>query len=544
MDIPRLLRAALLAAGAELSGLALTGTAAWLLLRAAERPPLAALTVAVIAVRVFALLRGGLRYAERLAGHEVVLRHLAELRTRVYEALLPHRVARHSGADLVTRLVSDVDAVQDAVLRLLLPAGVAGIAGLVVTTVVALVSLPAAAAVAAGLVVAALLPWPAARVTAAASAAAAPARQELAERAVELGTGRRELVAYGAEPAARAAADAVVDGLAARSRWTATWLAVLTAAGVLVQLATTAAVALLSDASVPVTAALTLSVMALFEVVLPLTGAARRLPEVRASLRRVRAVLDERPTPREDGRPGLAHLPPTSEPGLGHPQPHGEPSPGHLRLHNVGVTHPGRPPALAGVSLDLPPGRRLGILGPSGSGKTTLLHVLLAFVEPTSGHVTRDGRPLRDHDARVASGALADAHVFHTTVRENLRLAKRRATDDELLEACETAGFDLPLDRDTGPDGAALSGGQRQRLVLARAVLAAPPVLVLDEPVEGLDPEHGDEVLARVLAAAKGTVVLVTHRPEHLTGFDEVLTLEAGRPVPHASAAGPGPGPR
>jgi ATP-binding cassette subfamily C protein CydC len=541
MDIPRLFRAALLAAGAELSGLALTGTAAWLLLRAAERPPLAALTVAVIAVRVFALLRGGLRYAERLAGHEVVLRHLAELRTRVYEALLPHRVARHSGADLVTRLVSDVDAVQDAVLRLLLPAGVAGIAGLVVTTVVALVSLPAAAAVAAGLIVAAFLPWPAARVTAVASAAAAPARQELAERAVELGTGRRELIAYGAEPAARTAAVTVVDGLAARSRRTATWLAVLTAAGVLVQLATTAAVALLSDASVPVTAALTLSVMALFEVVLPLTGAARRLPEVRASLRRVRAVLDERPTPHEDGEPGPGHY---REPGPTHLPPTSEPGPGHVRLHNVGVTHPGRPPALAGVSLDLPPGRRLGILGPSGSGKTTLLHVLLAFVEPTSGHVTRDGRPLRDHDSRIISGALADAHVFHTTVRENLRLAKPRATDDELRKACETAGFDLPLDRDTGPDGAALSGGQRQRLVLARAVLAAPPVLMLDEPVEGLDPEHGDEVLARVLAAAKGTVVLVTHRPEHLAGFDEVLTLEAGRPVPHASAAGPGPGPR
>jgi ATP-binding cassette subfamily C protein CydC len=495
-------------------------------------------------VRVFALLRGGLRYAERIAGHEVVLRHLAELRTRVYEALLPQRVARHSGADLVTRLVSDVDAVQDALLRLLLPAAVAGIAGLVVTTAVALVSLPAAAAVATGLAVAALLPWPAARVTAVQAAAAAPARQELAERAVELGTGRRELIAYGAEPAARAAAGAVVDGLAARSRRTATWLAVFTATGVLVQFATTAAVALLSAASVPVTAALTLSVMALFEVVLPLTAAARRLPEVRASLRRVRAVLGERPTTHERGEPGPGHPRPEDNPDPGDLPPDHGPGLGHLRVHHVGVTHPGRPPALAGVSLDLPPGRRLGILGPSGSGKTTLLHVLLAFVEPTSGHVTIDGRPLREHDARIVSGALADAHVFHTTVRENLRMAKPRATDDELLEACETAGFDLPLDRDTGPDGAALSGGQRQRLVLARAVLAAPPVLVLDEPVEGLDPEHGDEVLARVLAAAKGTVVLVTHRPEHLAGFDEVLTLGDGRPVPRASVAGPVPGSR
>ncbi|MGW7538377.1 thiol reductant ABC exporter subunit CydC [Amycolatopsis sp. NPDC054798] len=495
----KLVRATLLAVGAELAGLGLTGTAAWLLMRAAEQPPLAALTLAIVAVRVFALARGGLRYAERLAGHDVVLRYLGSLRTRVYQALLPRRVAEHSGADLVTRLVSDVDAVQDAVLRLALPAAVAGTVGLAVVIFAGLVSLPLAGAVLIGLIATGLL----------LTLRGKPSeRQELAERTVELVLGRHELIAYGWEQREKERAATVIQELADDSRRTGCRLALVTAAAVAVQFATTAAVALLSPASIPVTAALTLTTMALFELVLPLLAAAERIPDLRASLSRVRAVL--------------AAPPPAPEP---------EPGPGHFRLTNVGVQHPGRRAALDGIDLDLPPGTRLGILGPSGAGKTTLLHVLLGFVSPTSGSVTVDGRPVAGPHPAVISGALADAHVFATTVRENLLLANPEATDDDLRAACETAGFDLPLDRDTGQDGDALSGGQRQRLILARAVLAAPPVLVLDEPVEGLDPAHGDEILARVLAQARGTVVLVTHRPEHVAGFDRILTLEDGRPA-------------
>jgi ATP-binding cassette subfamily C protein CydC len=520
-DVRRLLRAALLGAGAELAALALMATAAWLLLRAAERPPLAALTLAIVAVRTLALLRGGLRYAERLAGHEVVLRWLGALRGRVYQALLPG--SRYSGGDLVTRLVSDVDALQDAVLRWLLPAGVAAIVGLVGVGVTAVTAVPAALALATGLVVAGgILPWLVVRATREAARESAPKRAELAERAVELVTGRRELVAAGALGENRARAAGVVGDLARGERTSSAKTALLTAAGVLVQLLTTIAVALLAHASVPWTAALTLAAMTAFEVVLPLIGAARRVPEIRASAARVQAVL--------------------SEPA--HPEGTRTPREGHFRVRNAGLRYPGRAPALHGVDLDLPPGKRVGVLGPSGAGKTTLLRLLLGLETPTSGSITLDGHPLGEYAdlSRVISGAEADAHVFHTTVRENLLLAKPEASDEELKEACETAGFDLDLDRDTGPDGEALSGGQRQRLVLARAVLAAPEVLVLDEPVEGLDPAHGDAVLARVLAKAKGTVVLVTHRPEHLDGFDEVLTLEDGRVRP-ASAAGRRPEP-
>ncbi|MEV4055877.1 thiol reductant ABC exporter subunit CydC [Amycolatopsis sp. NPDC049688] len=515
-DCLRLLRAALLGAGAELAALALMATAAWLLLRAAERPPLGALTLAIVAVRTLALLRGGLRYAERLAGHEVVLRWLGDLRARIYQALVPG--TGYSGGDLVTRLVSDVDALQDAVLRWLLPAGVAAVVGVAAVAVTATASAQAAVVLAGGLLVAGvLLPWLVIRATGRAARENAPKRAELAERAVELVTGHRELVAAGALEEQKQKATRVVDELT-RGEGTS---ALPTAAGVLVQLVTAVAVGLLCHASVPVTAALTLAAVTAFEVVLPLIGAARRVPEIRASAARVRAVLSEPAVPA--GTRTVAE--------------------GHFRLENAGLRHPGRPPALRSLDLDLPPGKRVGILGPSGAGKTTVLRLLLGSATPTEGRVTLDGHPLTEYAdlSEVISGAEADAHVFHTTVRENLLLAKEDATDEELRAACDTAGFDLDLDRDTGPDGEALSGGQRQRLVLARAVLAAPPVLVLDEPVEGLDPAHGDAVLERVLAQAKGSVVLVTHRPEHVDGFDEVLTLEDGRALP-ASAGGRPPG--
>jgi ATP-binding cassette subfamily C protein CydC len=519
-DLRRLLRAALLGAAAELAALALMAAAAWLLLRAAERPQLASLTVAIVAVRTLALLRGGLRYAERLAGHEVVLRWLGSLRTRVYQALVPG--TRYSGGDLVTRVVSDVDALQDAVLRWVLPAGVAGIVGAVAVAVTATASVQAAGALAAGLLVAGvLLPWLVVRRTAGAARDSAPNRAELAERAVELVTGHRELVAAGALEEHRQRATRVVREITDGERMNSGKTALLSAAGVLVQLVTAVAVGVLCHASVPWTAALTLAAVTAFEVVLPLIGAARRVPEIRASASRVRAVLSEPATP--------AGTRTTSA--------------GHFRLEKAGVRHPGRAPALRNVDLDLPPGKRVGILGPSGAGKTTLLRLLLGSQPPTEGRVTLDGHPLTEYAdlSKVISGAEADAHVFHTTVRENLLLAKPEATDEELQAACDTAGFELDLARDTGPDGETLSGGQRQRLILARAVLAAPEVLVLDEPVEGLDPAHGDAVLARVLATAKGSVVLVTHRPEHLDGFDEVLTLEDGRVRP-ASAAGRRPG--
>jgi ABC-type transport system involved in cytochrome bd biosynthesis fused ATPase/permease subunit len=176
----------------------------------------------------------------------------------------------------------------------------------------------------------------------------------------------------------------------------------------------------------------------------------------------------------------------------------------------------------------VPPGHRLAIIGASGAGKSTLLGVIAGAIKPDQGTVTPSAP-----EFTFATGLMADAHVFHATIADNLRIAKPGATAEQLKSALDTAGLTAyPSEVMVGEDGAALSGGQRQRVALARAILAAPPVLLLDEPTEGLDPEHAVAVMRDVLESARGrTVIVVTHQIGALDRleFDEVIEMDAGR---------------
>jgi ATP-binding cassette subfamily C protein CydC len=220
-------------------------------------------------------------------------------------------------------------------------------------------------------------------------------------------------------------------------------------------------------------------------------------------------------------------------------------APHDVRLTGVVVRYrAGAPAALDGLDLDLPAGRRVAVVGPSGAGKSTLAGVLTGLVTPDAGRVTLNGVELSAYRTeelpRAVGGLLAEAHVFHATVRENLLLGRGGADDDALAAAAGAAGLldwvrAQPDRWDTvvGEDGGQLSGGQRQRLALARALLAAPGLLVLDEPTEGLDPAAADAVLASALAAlpADHSVLLITHRLSGLAGLDEIVVLDAGRVV-------------
>jgi len=186
------------------------------------------------------------------------------------------------------------------------------------------------------------------------------------------------------------------------------------------------------------------------------------------------------------------------------------------------------------VSLEITPGKRIAVIGASGAGKSTLLSVIAGAIEPDSGSVSGTGAPFE-----VATGLMADAHIFHASVRDNLRLGRPDATERELQTAATVAGINGLVERySAGEDGSEMSGGQRQRLALARALLARPRVLLLDEPTEGLDPVQADSVLEAVLAhAGESAVVLVTHRLAHLErlAFDEIIELDDGRVVAQAA---------
>ncbi|MFE0178162.1 thiol reductant ABC exporter subunit CydD [Streptomyces sp. NPDC059002] len=520
------------------SAVGLMATSGWLISRASEQPPVMYLMIAVTATRAFGIGRAVFRYAERLVSHDAVLRMLADTRVAVYrrlERLAPAGLRGTRRGDLLSRLVADVDALQDYWLRWLLPASAAAVVSAGAVGFTAWLLPEAGAVLAVGLLVAGVgVPLVSGAVARRAERKLAPARGTLATRVADLLTGTAELTVAGAlgrRTAKARDADAELTGIASRG---ATATALGDGLGALVTGLTVAAAALVGVQAVHdgrlgglTLAVVVLTPLAAFEAVAGLPLAVQYRQRVRKSAERVYEVLDA-PVP-------------VPEPAVPAQAPR---TPFPLRVEGLRARHEGQDvdaPALAGVDLTLEQGRRIAVVGPSGSGKTTLAQVLLRFLGAYEGTYTLGGTDVDTLDGdtvrRLVGLCAQDAHIFDSSVRENLLLAKRDATEGELRDALVRARLDgwadsLPdgLDTLVGEHGARLSGGQRQRLALARALLADFPVLILDEPAEHLDLPTADALTADLLAATEGrTTLLITHRLAGLDAVDEVLVLDAGR---------------
>ncbi|MFI6490403.1 thiol reductant ABC exporter subunit CydD [Streptomyces sp. NPDC050564] len=534
------------------SAVGLMATSGWLISRASQQPPVLYLMVAVTATRAFGIGRAVFRYAERLVSHDAVLRMLADTRVAVYrrlERLAPAGLRTTRRGDLLSRLVADVDAMQDYWLRWLLPAGAAVVVSAASVGFTAWLLPEAGAALAVGLLAAGVgVPLVTGAVARRAERRLAPARGVLATRVTDLLTGTAELTVAGALPTRTAEtrqADTVLTRIASRAA-TATALgdgltalaSGLTVAGTALVGAQAVAAGRLGGVAMAV---VVLTPLAAFEAVMGLPLAVQYRQRVRKSAERVYEVLDAPDPVREPERPQPA-------PASAFP----------LCVQGLRARHTGQDrDALAGLDLTLEQGRRIAVVGASGAGKTTLTQVLLRFLDAGTGTYTLGGVDAyaMDGDAvrRLVGLCAQDAHLFDSTVRENLLLARKEATEAELRDVLARArlldwadGLPDGLDTLIGEHGARLSGGQRQRLALARALLADFPVLVLDEPAEHLDLPTADALTADLLAATEGrTTLLITHRLAGLEAVDEVIVLAEGRVVQRgrytelAAVAGP-----
>ncbi|MEV8003721.1 thiol reductant ABC exporter subunit CydD [Streptomyces parvus] len=544
----QLVLALLLGSLAVGSAVGLMAVSGWLISRASEEPPVMYLMMAVTATRAFGIGRAVFRYAERLVSHDAVLKLLAGLRVAVYrglERIAPAGLRTTRRGDLLSRLVADVDVLQDYWLRWLLPASTAVVVGAAAAGFTGWLLPEAGVILAVGLLLAGVgVPLVSGACARRTERQLAPARAALATRVTDLLGGTAELTVAGALPARQEqlrAADTLLTRIASRAAAATALGGGLSAlvCGLTVVAAAAVGVPAVNDGRLSgvALAVVVLTPLAAFEAVAGLPLAVQYRQRVARSAERVFEVLVDAPVPVQEPRT------PAEEPG----------SPFPLEVRGLSARYSGAGhDALASLDLTLTPGRRIAVVGPSGSGKTTLAQVLLRFLDASSGTYRLGGveaSALESDTVRRSVGLCAqDAHVFDSTIRENLRLARPGATDAELRDALSRARLldwvrALPegLDTGVGEHGARLSGGQRQRLALARALLADFPVLVLDEPAEHLDLPTADALTADLLAATRGrATVLITHRLTGLEAVDEVLVLDAGRVVqrgPYAELA-------
>ena len=568
-------RGGLLGGIATASGMALTATSGWLIVRASQQPVILTLLTAIVAVRAFGMARPVFRYWERLTSHDAALEMLAERRTSAYEALVPltpARLGRRRRSDVLNGVVDDLTDVVDAQVRVTVPVISTAVAGgiaialtLVLSRPVGLVMLGLGVAVCLISALAAHLESRSLPELLAARAEVTRISELMASQSGELRAVGGWATALGWLDEAHASLDRATRRISLGRAAAASLFLVVVGAAV----AATAAIAQDLAVSTPVKALLVLTPVAVSEAITPLVDAMRALARARGSEHRIDALLDLTPAVADEPHHGPAaeadHAPDDTSGAR----------PGHTAYARSDViaraltaSWTGERTDLAPTDLDVRAGSRIAVTGPNGSGKSTLLAVLARHLDPSGGTYRLGGtdvlgQPLEETRARIAV-VDDETHVFATSLRNNLTLARPDADDADLQRALRAAGLtpllaSLPdgLETTLGSTGRGLSGGERARLGIARAHVSGRPVVLLDEPVAHLDPPTARAVVEDLtrLGSAPGTtgvagtapaqtIIMVTHRDDGADLFDRVLEVRrpssgtvsptTADPVPHS----------
>ena len=524
------------------AAIALGGTAAWLIARASQQPPVLYLTVAATSVRLFGVSRALARYLSRLASHKVALTGMDNLRNNLYDELAGAPGTKLSSlrrGDLMTRAGADVDEVGNVVVKTLLPALVAAIVGVGTVGVITIISPAAGLILAISLVVSGVIaPALIARSVRLAESQGADARTDIAATSLAILEGATELSMAGTLERARRSlseSEAALSAALARSARLSAFARGLDVCAMGVAVIGALLIGIPQTTS-GVLAQVLLAVIVLvplsaFEGVTELTPAAAQLVRSAQAATRICSLLEE------------------EAPAQSHDIPEG---PTVIEARDLAIGWPGGPTLATGISLMLRPGSSLAIVGPSGIGKTTLLATLTGIIPPKSGSALINGVPAwgadRDQLTSRVTMTAEDAHVFATTIYENLRVARASLTRDEASELLSRAGLaqwvqSLPdgLDTVIGSGGTTVSGGERRRLLMARALAAPAPIMALDEASEHLDAATADRLMETLLTrSAERATLVVTHRLSALDQADHVIVLSAPEPGQCATIAARG----
>jgi ATP-binding cassette, subfamily C, bacterial CydCD len=538
----------LLGALTILASVGLMGTSAWLISMAALHPSVADLGVSVVGVRFFGISRALFRYSERLVSHNVTFRLLARLRIWFYEKLeplAPARLMEFRAGDLLARIIGDVETLENFYVRVVAPPLTALLVGLF--TAIFLASYDpwlALSLIGFFLTLGLILPALAQTVSRSPATALISRRADLHSQLVDNIQGLADILAFGrgADRLAHIASTGMDYGRAQKRMAQITGLqsglsVLLINLGMWTVLIITIPLVEHGELSGLMLAPLALLTQASFEAVTPLPLAAQMWNAAREAARRLFEVVDTEPAVNE--QPALSKIE-----GLSAISEQTQIKNYDLRITDLSFAYPNTTtPALERVTFNVKPGTSLAIVGPSGAGKSTLVSLLLRFWEYDSGEIRLGGESLHDLNPDQVRARCAvvsqNSYFFNTSIRENLRLARPKLSQEEMESAARAAQIHefiaaLPKGYDTfiGEQGLRLSGGERQRLAIARVLLKDAPILILDEPTANLDPLTERDVLKTIFNVMKGkTSLLITHRLVELEHMDEILVMDRGQIV-------------